>query len=188
MLPSNKTHHCFAPHLPTAFMDEQGLCNVWHPATANRLCSTMGSRACFFSTSAVCGETRELPLTEKMECRSVNSYDSSKYTCKRMTEDFDKAFGIGSVRLRYFSAADARRDSHLRLCPCRRPRLRACSSSQISARGWRHPAMNLGTGHGTSVSGVVKEVEAATGRRVSLVEAPRRVALCATTPSDLQLG
>jgi UDP-arabinose 4-epimerase len=42
------------------------------------------------------------------------------------------------------------------------------------ARGGDSGAMNLGTGHGHSVRDVIRAVEAASGRRVNAVDAPRR--------------
>jgi UDP-glucose-4-epimerase GalE len=67
----------------------------------------------FSSTCAVYGEPDATPLTENVACRPVNPYGASKVACEAMMDDFDKAHGIRSVRLRYFNAAGADPDGQI---------------------------------------------------------------------------
>jgi UDP-glucose-4-epimerase GalE len=70
----------------------------------------------FSSTCAVYGEPDSVPLTENSACRPVNPYGASKLACERMMDDFGAAYGIRSVRLRYFNAAGADPDCEVGEC------------------------------------------------------------------------
>lgn len=67
-----------------------------------------GVRAIVFSSScAVYGQPDATPIHEATPRNPVNPYGFTKYVCERMLEDFDQAYGLASVRLRYFNAAGA---------------------------------------------------------------------------------
>lgn len=65
----------------------------------------------FSSTAAVYGEPDAVPIAETAAQRPVNVYGATKRACERMMQDFDAAFGLRSVRLRYFNAAGADPDA-----------------------------------------------------------------------------
>ena len=61
----------------------------------------------FSSTAAVFGEPIQLPINEEHPRQPVNPYGASKWMVERMLQDFDRAYGLRSVALRYFNAAGA---------------------------------------------------------------------------------
>lgn len=61
----------------------------------------------FSSTAAVFGEPLELPINEEHPCHPVNPYGMGKWMVECMLRDFDQAYGLRSVALRYFNAAGA---------------------------------------------------------------------------------
>jgi UDP-glucose-4-epimerase GalE len=61
----------------------------------------------FSSSCTVYGEPAKIPITEDTPTQPVNPYGFSKLVCERMLEDFGSAYGLKSVRLRYFNAAGA---------------------------------------------------------------------------------
>jgi UDP-glucose 4-epimerase len=61
----------------------------------------------FSSTAAVFGEPKYSPIDEAHVQVPINPYGASKYMVERMLEDFDRAYGLRSVALRYFNAAGA---------------------------------------------------------------------------------
>jgi UDP-arabinose 4-epimerase len=67
----------------------------------------------FSSTCAVYGVPPTMPITESTPCSPVNPYGFSKLACERMMDDFGHAYGLRSVRLRYFNAAGADADGEI---------------------------------------------------------------------------
>lgn len=61
----------------------------------------------FSSSCAVYGEPDIVPMKEDLPRRPINPYGATKHASERMMEDFDAAYGLRSVRLRYFNAAGA---------------------------------------------------------------------------------
>ena len=61
----------------------------------------------FSSTCAVYGEPATVPIDEQIPKNPVNPYGASKLAAERMIEDFGPAYGLRSVRLRYFNACGA---------------------------------------------------------------------------------
>jgi len=61
----------------------------------------------FSSTAAVFGEPQYTPIDEKHPKLPINPYGKSKLMVEQMLEDYDKAYGLKSVALRYFNAAGA---------------------------------------------------------------------------------
>jgi UDP-arabinose 4-epimerase len=67
-----------------------------------------GVRAIVFSSScAIYGEPDGMPIVEGTRLNPINPYGFTKFVCERMMDDFDRAHGIKSARLRYFNAAGA---------------------------------------------------------------------------------
>ncbi|HEY6700899.1 MAG TPA: NAD-dependent epimerase/dehydratase family protein [Pseudolabrys sp.] len=64
-----------------------------------------GVRAIVFSSScAVYGEPERMPIKEDERLDPINPYGFTKLACERMMDDFGRAYGLKSVRLRYFKA------------------------------------------------------------------------------------
>ena len=59
----------------------------------------------FSSTCATYGVPDKVPITEDHPQRPINPYGFTKYVVERMLADFDTAYGLRSVSLRYFNAA-----------------------------------------------------------------------------------
>ncbi len=67
----------------------------------------------FSSTAATYGEPQYIPIDEGHPQIPVNPYGRSKLIVETIMDDYDQAYGIKSVRLRYFNAAGA--DSQARI-------------------------------------------------------------------------
>ncbi len=61
----------------------------------------------FSSTCAVYGEPTEVPLRETHPTAPVNPYGQTKLVVEQALPHFEHAYGIRSIRLRYFNAAGA---------------------------------------------------------------------------------
>lgn len=64
-------------------------------------------RFVFSSTCAVYGEPARVPITEDQPTAPINSYGETKLAIERALPHFEGAYGLKSVRLRYFNAAGA---------------------------------------------------------------------------------
>ncbi|MFC1752807.1 UDP-glucose 4-epimerase GalE [Thermoproteota archaeon] len=67
----------------------------------------------FSSSCAVYGVPKQLPLTEDHDKAPVNPYGRTKLMIEQIAEDFDCAYGLKSVFLRYFNAAGADPDGEI---------------------------------------------------------------------------
>jgi UDP-glucose-4-epimerase GalE len=70
-------------------------------------------RLVFSSTCAVYGNPVETPLHEALPTAPINSYGQTKLAIEHALPHFERAYGIRSVRLRYFNAAGADPDGEL---------------------------------------------------------------------------
>lgn len=61
----------------------------------------------FSSTCATYGIADTLPISESQYQKPINPYGSSKLMIERILSDYDAAYGLRSVALRYFNAAGA---------------------------------------------------------------------------------
>ena len=61
----------------------------------------------FSSTCATYGEPNYTPVDELHPQVPVNPYGMTKLMAERIMDDFDKAYGLKSIRLRYFNVAGA---------------------------------------------------------------------------------
>jgi len=61
----------------------------------------------FSSTCATYGEPQYVPIDEKHPQNPVNPYGWSKFMTERVLADYDKAYGLKFVALRYFNACGA---------------------------------------------------------------------------------
>src|SRR5579862_6783011 len=65
-------------------------------------------RAIVFSSScAIYGEPGQVPIVETARPNPISPYGFTKLVCERMMDDFGRAHGLRSARLRYFNAAGA---------------------------------------------------------------------------------
>lgn len=67
----------------------------------------------FSSTAAIFGEPEYTPIDEQHPKNPVNPYGRSKWIVEQMLEDYERAYGLKSVCLRYFNAAGADPDGKL---------------------------------------------------------------------------
>ena len=61
----------------------------------------------FSSSCAIYGEPDNMPISEHTMPNPINPYGFSKLVCEHMMDDFGRAHGLKSARLRYFNAAGA---------------------------------------------------------------------------------
>lgn len=64
-------------------------------------------RFIFSSTAAIFGEPEYVPIDEAHPARPINPYGISKWMVERALTDYDRAYGLKSICLRYFNAAGA---------------------------------------------------------------------------------
>lgn len=64
-------------------------------------------RFVFSSTAAVYGHPLRTPLDEDHPLQPVNTYGFTKLACERMLADYERAYGLRYVALRYFNACGA---------------------------------------------------------------------------------
>lgn len=67
----------------------------------------------FSSTAATFGEPKYTPIDEKHPQEPINPYGRTKLMVEQALVDYDRAYGIKSVCLRYFNAAGADPDGEL---------------------------------------------------------------------------
>jgi UDP-glucose-4-epimerase GalE len=67
----------------------------------------------FSSTCAVYGEPIETPLSETHATAPINAYGQTKLAVEHALPHFERAYGMTSIRLRYFNAAGADPDGEL---------------------------------------------------------------------------
>jgi UDP-glucose 4-epimerase len=64
-------------------------------------------RFVFSSTAAVYGEPAYTPIDEAHPKQPINPYGKTKWMVEQILEDYDRAYGLRSIALRYFNAAGA---------------------------------------------------------------------------------
>jgi UDP-glucose 4-epimerase len=67
----------------------------------------------FSSTAAIFGEPLYSPIDESHQKQPINPYGRSKWMIEQILDDYDAAYGLKSVCLRYFNAAGADPDGEL---------------------------------------------------------------------------
>lgn len=67
----------------------------------------------FSSTCATYGNPEYSPLDEKHIQSPINPYGWTKYMVEKVMDDYDRAYGLKSICLRYFNAAGADKDGQL---------------------------------------------------------------------------
>lgn len=89
----------------------------------NNVCGTLNllnimldfnvNKIVFSSTAATYGEPEYIPIDEQHPQNPINPYGQTKLMIEHIMDDYDKAYGLKSVRLRYFNVAGA--DSNNRI-------------------------------------------------------------------------
>ena len=169
----------------------------------------------FSSTAAVFGEPEYVPIDEEHVKNPLNPYGRSKWMVEQVLADYERAYGLKSVCLRYFNAAGAdpdgllgeRHEPETHLIPLvlqtlsgKRPHISVfgrdydtpdgtclrdyihivdlCSAHLLAltklVETGKSMRFNLGNGSGFSVQEVIAAAEKVTGKKVKVVEAPRR--------------
>lgn len=67
----------------------------------------------FSSTCATYGEPNYIPLDELHPQKPINPYGKTKLMIEQIFADYEKAYGLKHISLRYFNAAGASRDSSI---------------------------------------------------------------------------
>ena len=65
----------------------------------------------FSSTAATYGEPLYVPIDESHPQNPINTYGRTKLMIERIMDDYDRAYNLRSVRLRYFNVAGASSDA-----------------------------------------------------------------------------
>lgn len=65
------------------------------------------SNIIFSSTAAIFGQPKYTPIDEAHPRMPINPYGKSKLMVEQLLEDYDRAYGLKSMSLRYFNAAGA---------------------------------------------------------------------------------
>ena len=109
----------------------------------NNVCGTMNlldamvehnvDKIVFSSTAATYGEPEYVPIDESHPQRPINPYGRTKLAIEGMMDDYGNAYGIRSVRLRYFNVAGA--DSQCRVGELHEPETHLIPNILKSALG-----------------------------------------------------
>lgn len=183
----------------------------------------------FSSTAATFGEPRYMPIDEQHPQQPINPYGRTKLMVEQALADYNRAYGLKSVCLRYFNAAGAdpegklgeRHDPETHLIPLvlqaasgRRPNISVfgrnydtpdgtcirdyihiedlCSAHWLALQslinGADSQSYNLGNGNGFSVQEVIDTAERVTGRKILVVNGPRREGDPARLVADSRLA
>ncbi len=70
-------------------------------------------RLVFSSTAAIFGQPEYIPIDERHPQQPINPYGRTKLMVEQILADYDKAYGLKSISLRYFNAAGADPDGQL---------------------------------------------------------------------------
>lgn len=101
----------------------------------------------FSSTAAVFGEPVYIPVNEMHPCQPINPYGISKHMVEMMLNDFDRAYSLRSVSLRYFNAAGA--DSQARIGERHEPETHLIPSALQAVLKRRPPLKIFGNNYDT---------------------------------------
>jgi UDP-arabinose 4-epimerase len=109
----------------------------------------------FSSTCATYGIPQSLPIDEDHPQVPINPYGASKLMVERMLGDFDRAYGMRHVALRYFNAAGADPDGELG--ECHEPETHAIPLAIEAALGERAEFEIYGTDYPTADGTAVRD-------------------------------
>jgi UDP-glucose 4-epimerase len=101
----------------------------------------------FSSTCATYGIPEQIPVSEDQPQQPINPYGMSKLMVEHILDDFDRAYGLRSVRFRYFNAAGA--DPQGRLGEDHMPETHLIPLVLLTALGKRESISIYGTDYDT---------------------------------------
>jgi UDP-glucose 4-epimerase len=101
----------------------------------------------FSSTCATYGVPEQIPVVEDQPKQPINPYGMSKLMVEHILDDFDHAYGLRSVRFRYFNAAGA--DPQGRLGEDHTPETHIIPLVLLTAMGKRESISIFGTDYDT---------------------------------------
>jgi len=104
-------------------------------------------RIIFSSSCAIYGNPLHLPLTEDHPQHPVNPYGNTKLMIENILKDFDDAYGMKHINLRYFNAAGADPDGEIG--ERHNPEFRLIPLSLYAALGIRDHVSIFGTDYPT---------------------------------------
>lgn len=109
----------------------------------------------FSSTCATYGIPSRVPIDEDHPQAPINPYGSSKLMVERMLADFDRAYGVRSVALRYFNAAGA--DPEGEIGECHEPETHAIPLAILAALGRLPRFQVFGTDYPTPDGSAIRD-------------------------------
>lgn len=109
----------------------------------------------FSSSCATYGIPLQLPITETHPQQPVSPYGASKVMVERILRDFDAAYGLQSVTLRYFNAAGADPDGEIG--EVHDPETRAAPLAILAALGRGGPFKIFGTDYPTPDGSAIRD-------------------------------
>jgi UDP-glucose 4-epimerase len=186
-------------------------------------------RFIFSSSAATFGEPQYIPINEEHPQKPINPYGRTKLMVEQALADYDQAYDLKSICLRYFNAAGADPESHLGEChdpetylmplvlqaasgrnpnisvfgrdydtpdgTCIRDYIHVqdlCSVPWLALQsllsGAKSQSYNLGNGAGFSVQEVIDTAERVTGKKITVVNGPRREGDSARLVADSRLA
>ena len=101
----------------------------------------------FSSTCATFGEPQRIPLTEDHPQNPISPYGQTKLAVEMILKDFDHAYGLRSVALRYFNAAGA--DPNGAIGEDHRPEAHLIPNAIFAATGKKPPLTIFGNDYDT---------------------------------------
>ena len=109
----------------------------------------------FSSTAATYGEPEYVPIDENHPQKPINTYGKTKLMIENIMDDYDKAYGLKSVRLRYFNVAGA--DSQNRIGEWHNPETHLIPNILKSAFGNGKVFQMFGTDYDTKDGTCVRD-------------------------------
>ena len=109
----------------------------------------------FSSTCAVYGEPRTLPIREDAPLVPVNPYGRTKLAIEHALADYDAAYGLRSIRLRYFNACGC--DPEGEVGERHEPETHLVPSAILAALGRRSELMLYGDDYPTPDGSAVRD-------------------------------
>lgn len=112
-------------------------------------------RIVFSSTAATYGEPKYIPIDENHPQEPINPYGQTKLVMERIMDDYDRAYGLKSVRLRYFNVAGA--DSKTRIGEWHEPETHLIPNVLKSTFGNSEPFKMFGNDYDTKDGTCVRD-------------------------------
>lgn len=124
----------------------------------------------FSSTAAIFGQPEYIPIDEAHPKQPINPYGRSKWIIEQVLQDYDSAYGLKSVCLRYFNAAGA--DPEARIGEAHEPETHLIPLLLQVASGRRDSAQIFGrdydTADGTCIRDYIHVVDLAAVHSLAL--------------------